>query len=284
MTDACARHPYEERLSRVLRHIGDNLDGDLSLDALADVACMSRYHWHRVFRAMTGETLADAVRRIRLTKAAHALVRGDDPLADIAVRHGYPNISSFTRAFSAAFHMPPAAFRGAGEDIATTVRMRKGDSTMYPVRIETLAPYRAAGVAHTGPYPDISQAFARLGAILAARNLFQFAAGMVAIYHDAPESKPEADLRSHAAVILGPGFPEGVHGLEYFDLTGGRHAVLEHRGSYATLGAAYEWLYGSWLPQSGEEPSDGPPVELYVNNPQTVATPDLRTDIRLPLK
>lgn len=59
---------YEVRLLRVLAHIHDHVDGDLSLDALADVACMSRFHWHRVFRAMTGETLADAVRRILATK------------------------------------------------------------------------------------------------------------------------------------------------------------------------------------------------------------------------
>nr|MCU0854535.1 AraC family transcriptional regulator [Paracoccaceae bacterium] len=49
---------YEDRLLRVLDHIAENPAGDLSLDALADVAAMSRFHWHRVFHAMTGETAA----------------------------------------------------------------------------------------------------------------------------------------------------------------------------------------------------------------------------------
>ena len=48
----------ENRMIRVLDHIHDNPAGDLSLDALADVAAMSRFHWHRVFRAITGETAA----------------------------------------------------------------------------------------------------------------------------------------------------------------------------------------------------------------------------------
>ncbi len=57
-------HPYEDRILRVLDYIHDNPAGDLSLDALADIAAMSRFHWHRVFRSVTGETLAQTVRRI----------------------------------------------------------------------------------------------------------------------------------------------------------------------------------------------------------------------------
>lgn len=56
---------YEDRLMRVLRYIHDNPTADLSLDRLADVAALSRFHWHRVFHAMTGETCAQAVRRVR---------------------------------------------------------------------------------------------------------------------------------------------------------------------------------------------------------------------------
>ena len=71
----------EKRLLRVFDHIHDNPAGDLSLDALSDVAAMSRFHWHRVFRAMTGETLAQAVRRIRMQRASYLLVMTDEPLA-----------------------------------------------------------------------------------------------------------------------------------------------------------------------------------------------------------
>ena len=57
---------YEKRLLRVLDHIHDNPAGDLSLDALADVAALSRFHWHRIFRAMTGETAHQTVKRMRM--------------------------------------------------------------------------------------------------------------------------------------------------------------------------------------------------------------------------
>ena len=154
---------------------------------------------------------------------------------------------------------------------------------MFPVTIKTIPPCSAAGVLHVGPYADMPRAFQQLGGILAARNLFAHAQGLFAIYHDAPGSKPDAELRAHVAVIVSAAFPPGVPGLEYFDLAGGRHAVLEHTGPYATLAGAYDWLYGVWLPQSREEPRDAPPIEFYVNDPRTTPPNDLRTDIRLPV-
>lgn len=283
MTPASSQRDYEARIRRVLNYIYGNLDGDLSLDKLAEVACMSRFHWHRVFRAMTGETLAETTRRLRLLKAANALVNEDTPLAEIASTYGYPNVSSFSRAFSAAYAMAPGEFRERGVRLANDLRQTAGANTMFPVTIENLPLGHAAGVSHTGPYPGIGEAFQRLGALLAARNLFTRVRAMIAVYHDAPGSKPDAELRSHAAVIIGDDFPIGVEGLEYFDLVGGKHAVMAHKGPYATLASAYEWFYGKWLPQSGENPRDAPPVEVYVNDPRTTTPDQLRTDIRLPL-
>ena len=284
MPIADAPKSYEAKLLRVLAYIYDNLDGDLSLDTLAEIACLSRFHWHRVYRAMTGETLADAIRRIRLVKAANALVLEDAPLPEIAERHGYPNVASFTRAFHAAHGVAPGAFRERGVQLANDLKQTSGADCMYPVIIQDLPESQAAGVLHVGAYPGIAKAFQQLGGILFARNLIPHVRGMIAVYHDAPESKPESEMRSHAAVIIADSFPKDVEGLEYFDLAGGKYAIMQHAGPYATLGSAYEWLYGKWLPQSGEEPRDAPPIELYVNDPRNTPPDQLRTDIRLPLK
>lgn len=274
---------YEDRLQRVLSHIYENLDGELSLDTLADIACMSRYHWHRVFKAMTGETLADAVRRLRLHKAANALVQEETSVSAIAERVGYPNLASFSRAFSNAHGMSPNAFREKGVEVAHLLRRNSGDEKMYPVQINDIPAFNAAGVSHVGSYAQIGKAFQHLGGVLMARSLIPHVKGMFAIYHDAPESKPDAELRSHVAVMIGDGFPVELDGLDYFEVTGGKYAVMEHNGPYATLAAAYTWFYGKWLPKSGEEPRDEPPIEVYVNDPSVTLPVDLRTDIRLPL-
>lgn len=274
---------YERRLLRVLDHIHDNPAGDLSLDALADVAAMSRFHWHRVFHAMTGETCAEAVRRIRLHRAACWLVQTDWPVAEVARKAGYAGTQSFSRAFSLAYGQSPASFRTRGDLISPLPRKPKGEYPMFPVTIETREPMRLAAMTHTGPYLEIGSAFERVGALFTSRELWPQARGMAGLYHDAPGSKPDAELRSEAGVIIGEEM-EVTDPMHETRVPGGRYAVLHFKGPYAGLQAAYEYLYGSWLPESGEEPEDSPPVEVYLNNPADTAPDDLLTEICVPLK
>jgi AraC family transcriptional regulator len=72
---------YESRLTRVITYIHDHMDEELDLNRLADVACLSPYHWHRIYRAMLGETVAETVRRVRIYRAAGFLVQTEKPLA-----------------------------------------------------------------------------------------------------------------------------------------------------------------------------------------------------------
>jgi len=81
------RTSYEKRLRRVINYIYDHAGKDLSLDTLADVAAMSRFHWHRVFRAMTGETCAQAVRRVRLQRAGFLLINSDASIDELSLIH-----------------------------------------------------------------------------------------------------------------------------------------------------------------------------------------------------
>jgi Transcriptional regulator containing an amidase domain and an AraC-type DNA-binding HTH domain len=88
MNQSDNRARYESRLGRVLDHIYDHLDDPLDIDRLADIACMSPYHWHRIYQAMYGETVATTVRRLRLHRAAGYLANGSMPIAEIAERSG----------------------------------------------------------------------------------------------------------------------------------------------------------------------------------------------------
>ena len=274
---------YEDRLHRVLSYIYDNLGEDLDLDTLADIACMSRYHWHRVFRAMTGETSADVIRRLRLSKAANSLLQEDTSVREIAASLGYKNLASFSRAFKKAHGVSPNEFRERGLAVTNYLNLKHGNEDMYPVNIKEFGEVRAAGVLHVGPYHKIGTAFKSLGGVLMASSLMSQVDELFVIYHDHPDCKPSSELRSHVAVSIHDGFPNNLNKMEYFNVVGGKYAVLEHTGPYATLKAAYEWLYGVWLPHFSHEPRDAPPLEVYINDPKTTPSAELRTDIRLPL-
>lgn len=274
---------YENRMLRVLDHIHDHPAGDLSLDALADVAALSRFHFHRVFRALTGETVAQAVRRVRLYRASVALLTTDTAIANIARQVGYPDATSFSRAFAGQHGLSPGAFRSSGRLHLIPPHLPEGDSTMYPVTIRTEPQRRLAALPHTGSYFEIGRAYERLSALMGARGLFPLVSGAIAIGYDDPAVVPADELRSHAGLIVTPDCPLDPP-LEEVIVPAGRHAVLRYTGAYQGLPQAYEQLMRNWLPNSGEEPADRPAFEIYVNSPMDTRPEDLVTEICLPLK
>ncbi|WP_323037655.1 AraC family transcriptional regulator [Pararhodobacter sp.] len=275
---------YHNRIQRVHAAIHTNPAADHSLDDLADTAALSRFHFHRVFTAMSGETVAEAVRRIRLKRAAMALRRGNASVAEVGRAHGYPNPGSFSRAFRAAFGQTPSQFRRDPVDLALPLYLafKPGDPKMYPVTISEQPSRSVHGLRHQGPYPQIGQAFERVSAVIGKAGLWPQVRGMVAIYLDDPAIVPPAKLRGMAAVTFADGVtaPEGLLSQE---LAAGRYAVMRVTGPYSGLSKAYTWLFGTWLVQSGETPRDEPHYELYVNSPTQAAPEDLITDIYLPL-
>lgn len=274
---------YEKRMLRVLDRIHEDPAGDLSLDALAEVAAKSPYHWHRVFRAVTGETLAEAVRRIRLHRAACWLVQTDMALAEVARRAGYGSLRSLSRAFRAHYGLTPAAFRARGTYFPASQQPdRKGVPLMFPVEINDQPARRLATIPHKGPYPEIGRAFDKLHAVLATNGLGDRACGLAAVYFDDPASVAPSELRSAAAVEVGEDFAIEAP-LEEVRLPAGRHAVMHVTGPYSQLTDAYDALYCTWLPTSGEEPGPSPAFEVYRNTPRDTRPDALLTDIMLPL-
>jgi len=141
---------------------------------------------------------------------------------------------------------------------------------------------RLATLHHVGAYDRISEAFGRLGDIAGRAGLFRDKPTMLALYHDDPETTPEAELSSDAAVVI----PEDVpvpEGLVEQRLAAGRYACTRHRGPYEALGDTWGRFMGHWLPASGERMGKGSSFEIYVNDPMEVPKEQLITDLYIPL-
>lgn len=220
---------YEQRLRRVSAHIHDHLDEELDLDRLSAIACLSPHHWHRVYRAVHGETLVATVKRLRLHRAAGDLVSTTLSVEEIARRTGYPNLQSFNRIFKSVFGMPPARYRREGSHRGFQSTNGKGLGGMYDVTVKTIAPRELIGVSHTGSYMGIGRAFETLGGTLQARKLFRPDMKMIGVYLDDPDLVPEEKLRSFACVTGGEDVPAEAP-LVHRQLDGGDYAVLRHKG------------------------------------------------------
>ena len=102
------------RLSRVLEYIEVNLEGDLSLGNLASVACLSRFHFARAFKAAMGHSPHKYVSAKRLARAKALLIRGDRSLVDIALALNFSCQANFTRAFRHVTGQTPGQYRRIG--------------------------------------------------------------------------------------------------------------------------------------------------------------------------
>jgi AraC family transcriptional regulator len=277
------RASYDARFNRVIDHIYAHLDEDIRFDQLAEIACLSPYHWHRIYVAMRGETITATVRRLRLLRAADRLANSDEAIKTVAERAGYSAVDAFGRAFKEAYEKTPAEYRSSGSHSAFKAATREQDAKGFPVAIVTLPPMRCAAAAHIGPYMQIDKAMARLFSELAAHGLLAPAPKMHAVFLDDPDLIPVDELRSKACTPLLKDVDLPAS-LEAIVLRGGTYARLSYKGPYADMKDAYRWLLGVWLPVSRYESEDAPLFEAYLNSPMDVAPTELLTEIHLPLK
>jgi AraC family transcriptional regulator len=282
MTASNGRAAYDARFNRVTAFIYDHLDDAIDLNKLAEIACLSPYHWHRIYHAMYGETIAATVKRLRLHRAAGFLAQTAMPIAEVAKRSGYKSLQSFTRVFAAVYGMPPAQYRKRGSHTQFQPDNAREIPAMYQVAIKDVPRTEIISVDHTGSYMQIGKAFDTLYGWLAARNLLTPQMRSVGVFFDDPDSVTEAELHSRAGVIL-PGSSALAAPLKRTEIAAGSYAVLRHKGPYADMRAAYQWLYGDWLMRSGREVADAPMFEEYLNSPRDTAPTELLSDIYLPL-
>jgi AraC family transcriptional regulator len=270
---------YAERVQRVVDYVAEHLDETLDLDALARVAYFSPYHFHRVYRGLLGETVADTVRRLRLHRAAIDLLGRDLSVERAARRAGYASQAAFTRAFRAEYGEPPARYRVARQMVQLS---QERNFTMYQVETITTPALRVAAIEHRGDYQLMSKVFERLMTVAATTGLLTPDSRSIGIYHDDPVSVPQDELRSAACVTV-PNNWEPSGELSEVHIEGGRYARIVHTGPYVELETAYDWLYRTWLPSSAEELRDLPCIEEYLNDPRQVPAKDLKTAVLMPL-
>jgi AraC family transcriptional regulator len=153
---------------------------------------------------------------------------------------------------------------------------------MHQVDVVEEAARRVIGLEHRGAYSAIGPTFHRLMQMVGERGLQGEMREFLGVYFDDPRVVPEDKLRSMAAIRVRDELPV-PEGFADAMLPGGRYARARVRGSYAQLPAAYQWLYGTWLPGSDERQREAPSFEVYVSDPSSVPEPELLTEIYVPL-
>jgi AraC family transcriptional regulator len=274
---------HQERMNRVLVFIAERLDTPPMLEEVAAVACYSPFHFHRIFSAFTGETLAVHIRRLRLERAASQLQRDAGNVTDIALGAGYESPAAFTKAFAKQFGCPPTAFRAEHRLAPQKPNQNATQGTHMEPTIKERPDTQVAFVRRTGPYVTAAaDAWKTLAKFAFWHGLFRKDTEMIGVCHDNPEITAGDQIRYDACIsVKKPVKPKGEVGAA--TLRGGRFAVFLHHGPYENFNTTYQAIYGDWLPSSGRKLRDEPCLEIYLNNPQRTKPKDLKTEIWVPI-
>lgn len=257
---------YRTRLLQVEQYIGRNLDRELDAAELARVACFSPFHFHRIFAAMKGVGIADYVRRLRLERAAHALLTSDRSVADIAEEARYKNHESFTRAFGRRYGMAPSDWRlSDGADTAAEADLSTAAAAEYPTDAIVRPAETLHTLRHVGPYWTVGGAWRKLFDCLERAGADAETCRFYGLPYDDPTLVAAQNSRYDACVS----FPaEAVAlpadcGFERMEYPAGEFLRVQFSGFIQQIARAYAWLFGYALPQSGRLPADLPVLEHY---------------------
>lgn len=281
---------YQDRIARVCDYINQNLNEPLALEAISDVAALSKYHFHRVFSAHTGMSVTRFIQLARLKRASFRLAfKKDMRIIDIALEASFESPEAFARAFKRTFTQSPSEFRVQPQwpqwhAQVNFPRQPLGDKTMN-VKTVDFETTKIAYLEHIGPPENVLETAGKFIAWRKETGLSPVkSSNTFGIPHSDPNLTDPAEFRWDVCGSIEAEIPPNAYGVKNGHIPGGRCAVIRHHGSHNTLESSIYHVYRDWLPQSGEELRDFPCFFHYINLIHEVDECDLLTDVYVPIK
>jgi len=276
---------YARRINMVIEYIGRNLDKAINLNELSEISNFSIYHFHRIFRAIVGESVGAFVVRMRVETAARLLRYTSLPVQDIAYSVGYNMPSSLTKVFRQFYGITPTDYRNNKNYIIMKPLLISKIVKIDEPRIIELEPSKAIYVRLMGNYQslDYCGAYSKLWDFVKENNLYTPGIEYINISYDDPKVTETDKLRTDVCLIIHkPAVPKGDIGVR--DVAGGKFAVFTYVGSYSNLFSVFNTIYGTWLPQSGYQLRMEQGYEKYMNHPDETPEDELITEIYVPIE
>lgn len=106
------RQKYVAQINKAIDYIEGNIKKELNLKTISDATSFSPFHFHRIFKAFTGETINSFIKRIRIEKAGNLLANNHNySITQVAFKLGFSSSQAFSREFRAYFKKTPSNFR-----------------------------------------------------------------------------------------------------------------------------------------------------------------------------
>ena len=302
-----SRNEYFLRINRVVDYIEAHLDDEHTLENLSEVAHFSPYHFHRIFKALTGETINNYVKRIRLQKAGSMLITDyERPVSEVATLCGFNSTAVFCRAFRTHFGQSTGEFRkrhleqerkngqaerknGQSNQNASIyfsdefINLNRDTNMETNIVVKEMPAMDLIYCRHVGSFDQIGAAYGKLMKWAGPRGMLKFPkTKTVTVYHDDPKVVEMEKVRQSACITVDEDAkPEGEFGKMH--IPGGKYVVGSFKVLPHQFGEAWDAVC-RWLADSGYQPSDGYPYEYYPEEHEEGPPPIFTVDICIPVK
>lgn len=276
---------YTIRINRLFEFIDDNLEGDLSLNAIAKLAYFSPFHFHRIFKFITGETLNEYVTRRRIEKGALDLLHKNITTTKIAHQYGFSDNSSFSRAFKKYYRVCPTEFINQNPHRHTKILpLNSKNGQDYPdytkylsiiddlknwikmnsnIDVKEITGMNLAYITAIGPQ-NLENAFGKLINWATQNGLMKNNAKFITIYHDSFKVTEASKVRLSAAIVIDePVKKEGEIGRT--SIEAGKYIVGRFTIGQNEFEKSWTGMF-LWMNENGYKKADKNPFEIYYNN------------------
>jgi AraC family transcriptional regulator len=266
---------YIQSVYKVIFYIEQNYGYELTLEELASVAGFSKYHFHRIFKSIIGETLSDYIRRVRLSSTTLKL-KTNQKISHIAMNSGYETNASFSKAFKKHFGVTPTEF-------SKNAKTKKGNNMLEPEIIE-IKDIELFYVRATGEYrQSVEESWNKIIEYAYNNKLSGKIKARYGIAHDNPNVIESVKIRYDACIETDDIGLEPDGDIASKIITSGTYAKFLHRGSYENLDKAQEAL-SNWIIDSGVVLRDKPVFHKYLDlDPREMKPESLQTEIYVPI-
>lgn len=279
------RSEYEKAVNRVIDHINKHLYNTPGIKELSEIANMSEYHFHRVFKMIIGENIGEYINRIRLEHIAQNLSMTNLGIQEIAERTGYGTKHALSKAFKKHFGIAPSVYRRQPQN--TTLFFKKERETLDIIpeikHVDEKKIVYIRIIDWYGSPESYKKAWRELGKFAKQNQLIKPDTEFIGLSFDDPTITPPEKCRFYACFTVKDGIkPTGPFGIQ--SIPSGQYAVFLHHGSYRKLIDTYYYIYVIWLPHSGYRLCSSMSFEKYVNNLSQVKENELITEVYVPVK
>lgn len=184
------------RINNVILYIENNLSDHLSIDQLADLACFSKFHFNRIFKSVTGESVYHYIKRVRLERASYYLWSSENPIKEIAAKCGFNTTSNFSYNYKKHFGISAREQRELN-----SIHKQKEPVPDIPVEIKELPARTLTYIKNIGSYNEpFIQQVKELYKWGNARGLCHKSFDVIYMGYDSPYVTKEEHLRADICI------------------------------------------------------------------------------------